>query len=116
VHEEAKKGFVVAVEKQGKFPYITVAHLLHCQFVFHSLGITPGLGKGYRNLAADERGFSRIRHGWYGDLVDELGVAVELRGDIPVWIHGPGAIPVTSELVCDLAEEDYGEPGTKTGS
>ena len=29
---------------------------------------------------------------------------VELREGIPVWVHGPVAVPVTSEMVGELAE------------
>jgi len=31
---------------------------------------------------------------------------VELRDGIPVWVHAPGAIPVTSEMVRNLADEE----------
>ena len=39
-------------------------------------------------------------------LVPEAAPTVELRNGIPVWIHGPGAIAVTSEMVRSLAEEE----------
>ena len=31
---------------------------------------------------------------------------VELRDGIPVWVHGPGALAVTSDMVRSLAEEE----------
>jgi hypothetical protein len=31
---------------------------------------------------------------------------VELRDGIPVWVHRPGALSVTSEMVRSLAEEE----------
>lgn len=31
---------------------------------------------------------------------------VEIKNGIPVWVHAPGAIPVTSEMVRNLAEEE----------
>ena len=39
-------------------------------------------------------------------LVPEVAPVVELKNGIPVWIHGPGAIAVTSEMVRNLAEEE----------
>ena len=39
-------------------------------------------------------------------LVPEAAPTVELRDGIPVWIHRPGAIAVTSEMVRSLAEEE----------
>ena len=39
-------------------------------------------------------------------LVPEVAPVVELKNGIPVWIHGPGAIAVTSEMVRNLAEDE----------
>ena len=36
----------------------------------------------------------------------DLAPVVEDHGGIPVWVHKPGAIPVTSELVRNLADEE----------
>jgi hypothetical protein len=30
----------------------------------------------------------------------------EIRHGVPVWMHGPAAIPVTSEMVRNLAEDE----------
>ena len=38
-------------------------------------------------------------------LQPEAAPVVEIRDGIPVWVHGPGAVTVTSELVRNLAEE-----------
>jgi hypothetical protein len=38
-------------------------------------------------------------------LVPETSPVVEIQGGIPVWVHSPGAIPVTNEIVRDLANE-----------
>ena len=40
-----------------------------------------------------------------GISVDLMPV-VEDHGGIPVWVHKPGAIPVTNELVRNLADEE----------
>jgi hypothetical protein len=40
------------------------------------------------------------------DLLDNPAAQIEIQDGLPVWIHGPGASPVTSELVRDLSEED----------
>jgi hypothetical protein len=52
-----------------------------------------GLGRAISDLA---------RRG----LVPETAPVVELRDGIPVWTHGPGAIPVTTELVRNLADDE----------
>jgi hypothetical protein len=39
-------------------------------------------------------------------LVPESEPVIELRDGIPVWTHRPGAIPVTSELVRNLADAE----------
>jgi hypothetical protein len=39
-------------------------------------------------------------------LTPESTPAMELRHGIPTWIHGPGAVPVTSELVRNLADDE----------
>ena len=39
-------------------------------------------------------------------LVPEVAPVVELQNGIPVWIHGLGAMAVTSEMVRNLAEEE----------
>jgi hypothetical protein len=39
-------------------------------------------------------------------LASEVPPVVEVRDGIPVWVHAPGAIPVTSELVRRLAGEE----------
>jgi hypothetical protein len=39
-------------------------------------------------------------------LVPDAAPVVEVRDGIPVWTHGPGAVPVTSELVRNLADEE----------
>ena len=39
-------------------------------------------------------------------LVPEVSPIVEIEDGIPVWKHGPGAIPVTSEMVRGLADEE----------
>ena len=39
-------------------------------------------------------------------LMPEAVPVVELRDGIPVWVHAPGAIPVTSEMVRNLADEE----------
>ena len=51
-----------------------------------------GIGKAISDLA---------RRGLQGDGAP----VVEVRGGIPVWVHAPGAITVTSELVRNLADE-----------
>jgi len=38
-------------------------------------------------------------------LQPEVAPVVEIRDGIPVWVHGPGAVTVTSELVRNLADE-----------
>jgi hypothetical protein len=52
-----------------------------------------GLGKTISELA---------RRG----LVPESMPSVEMQGGIPVWIHQPGAIPITSEMVRNLADDE----------
>ena len=52
-----------------------------------------GLGRSISDLA---------RRG----LAPEISPAVEVQDGIPVWMHAPGAIPVTSEMVRNLAEEE----------
>ena len=39
-------------------------------------------------------------------LVPEMAPVIEVRDGIPVWTHGPGALPVTNELVRNLADEE----------
>lgn len=39
-------------------------------------------------------------------LAPERKPQVEIRNGVPVWVHGPGAIPVTSELVRSLVDEE----------
>jgi Bacterial antitoxin of type II TA system, VapB len=39
-------------------------------------------------------------------LIPESTPAVELRHGIPTWTHGPGAVPVTTELVRNLADDE----------
>ena len=39
-------------------------------------------------------------------LVPQNLPSVQLEHGIPVWKHGPGAIPVTNELVRSLAEDE----------
>ena len=39
-------------------------------------------------------------------LAPKSNPTVELRHRIPTWTHGPGAIPVTTELVRNLADEE----------
>ena len=39
-------------------------------------------------------------------LVPEVAPVVEFQGGIPVWIHGPGAMAVTTDMVRNLAEEE----------
>jgi len=63
-------------------------------------------------LAATE--LARLKNRGVGAAISELarrGLAreaspvVEIQGGIPVWVHGPGAIPVTNEMVRNLADE-----------
>ena len=39
-------------------------------------------------------------------LAPEAAPVVEVRGGIPTWVHGPGAITVTSEMVRNLMDEE----------
>jgi hypothetical protein len=39
-------------------------------------------------------------------LVPETCPTVEMQDGIPVWIHAPGAIPVTNEMVRNLADDE----------
>src|SRR5215831_6616362 len=39
-------------------------------------------------------------------LVPEAAPKVEMRDGIPVWVHSPGALAVTSHMVRSLAEEE----------
>ena len=39
-------------------------------------------------------------------LVPETSPIVEIQGGIPVWVHARGAIPVTNEMVRNLAEDE----------
>ena len=39
-------------------------------------------------------------------LAPEREPRVEMRNGIPVWVHPPGAIPVTNELVRNLLDEE----------
>ena len=39
-------------------------------------------------------------------LMQSVAPERELQFGIPVWKHGPGAVPVTTELVRNLADED----------
>jgi hypothetical protein len=39
-------------------------------------------------------------------LVPQNLPSVQLERGIPVWMHGPGAVPVTNELVRSLAEDE----------
>lgn len=61
------------------------------------------------------REIARVRNQAIGTAISELarrGLApesapkVEMRNGIPVWVHEPGAIVVTSKLVRNLAEEE----------
>jgi hypothetical protein len=52
-----------------------------------------GLGRAISDLA---------RRG----LAPQTLPTVELQDGIPVWTHAPGAIPVTSELVRSLADDE----------
>jgi hypothetical protein len=58
---------------------------------------------------------ARLRNERLGHVISELarrGLApetspvVEIQNGIPVWIHGPGAISVTSEMVRNFAEDE----------
>jgi len=40
------------------------------------------------------------------DVAPDQPILVELGDGIPVWKHGPGATPVTSEIVRNLAEDE----------
>jgi hypothetical protein len=39
-------------------------------------------------------------------LAPEAAPIIEMEDGIPVWKHGPGAIPVTSEMVRNLADDE----------
>lgn len=52
-----------------------------------------GLGRAISDLA---------RRG----LLTDASPTVELQDGIPVWIHNPGAIPITNELIRNLADEE----------
>lgn len=61
------------------------------------------------------RGIARLKNVGLGRVVSELArrgltpdsaPRVESEKGIPVWKHGPGAIPVTSEMVRGLAEDE----------
>lgn len=39
-------------------------------------------------------------------MMPEPSPRIEIRGGIPVWVHGPGALPVSSELVRNLSDEE----------
>ena len=39
-------------------------------------------------------------------LVPETAPKIEMRDGIPVWVHGPAPIAVTSDMVRSLAEEE----------
>jgi len=39
-------------------------------------------------------------------LVPETSPTVELQDGIPVWIHKPGAVVITSEMVRNLADDE----------
>lgn len=39
-------------------------------------------------------------------LVPESAPTIELHGGIPVFVHRPGAVTVTSEMVRNLAEDE----------
>jgi hypothetical protein len=39
-------------------------------------------------------------------LVPQTQPDIEIQAGIPVWVHGSGAIPVTSELVRSLADDE----------
>ena len=39
-------------------------------------------------------------------LMPERSPVVEMQDGIPVWIHGPGTVVVTTEMVRNLAEEE----------
>jgi len=61
------------------------------------------------------RNLARLRNVGLGRIVSELArrglvpessPQVEVEKGIPVWKHGPGAIPVTNEIVRRLAEEE----------
>lgn len=59
------------------------------------------------------KALARLKNQGIGRTISELArrglvpepPRVENQGGIPVWTHGAGAIPVTSELVRNLAEE-----------
>ena len=53
MQEKTEEGLGMAVKEQGELAHIAVANLLHDQIVFHSLGITPGRRKGYRDFLPD---------------------------------------------------------------
>jgi len=39
-------------------------------------------------------------------LVSDNALVVEVHDRIPIWTHGPGALPVTNELVRNLADKE----------
>jgi hypothetical protein len=39
-------------------------------------------------------------------LIPDSSPTVELQNGIPVWIHRPGAVAVTSEMVRNLADDE----------
>jgi hypothetical protein len=43
-------------------------------------------------------------------LVPETAPVIEVHNGVPVWMHGPGAVPVTSELVRNLADANANSP------
>jgi hypothetical protein len=61
------------------------------------------------------REIARVRNQAIGTAISELArrglepessPKVEMRNGIPVWVHEPGAMVVTSKLVRQLAEEE----------
>ena len=67
------------------------------------------------DLMEAARELSRRKNQSIGRTVSELvrrgltpaeAPIVEVRNGIPVWVHPPGAIPLTNELVRSLLEEE----------
>lgn len=66
------------------------------------------------DVIAAARELSQLKNQGLGRTISDLarrGLApekapdVEVQSGIPVWKHGPSAVPVTTELVCNLAAE-----------
>jgi hypothetical protein len=67
------------------------------------------------DLMEAARDLSRLKAKTIGQIVSELirngltrekAPAIETRNGIPVWVHPGGVVPVTSELIRNLAEEE----------